>query len=461
MFTKSFNWRNVVAIAICLAGMKKYLSVWPLIMALVMAVTACGSMRKAQKSVEPEPVAVAAPETTTEWIISNKMDRQIADLEKMDGVLIETVSDANNLKVIKVTFTEGILFATGSSALSQASRNWLTGFARSLANNPQTDVGIHGHTDNTGTREVNVKLSADRAGSVAGFLTGQGIASNRITTQGHAFDSPVADNSTAEGRTRNRRVEVFVSANEEMIEQAKVTAETARKEQAASTASNPPATASQSSGQSAKSSATSSSTASGSSKAAPASQSSTASGSSKAQKSATGGPTAFSKGDNVVGIGAGFGNTLYSGYRYYSGYRPWPTLSLYYENCIIDNLFDAKSAIGVGGMVGYSTASWKYKGSGDPYGWRSNNIFFGARAAFHYSFIPKLDVYTGFMAGYNVHSWKWTGEYGDYVSHRYGSNGFIWSWFAGARYYFAPAIAIFGEGGYGLSTLNAGISFKF
>jgi len=157
-------------------------------------------------------------------IIGNRMDRQIAELERIEGAMVEEVTDANDYKAIKVTFADGILFATGSSQLSQSSRNALTNFARSLADNVHTDVVIQGHTDNTGTRAVNERLSTERAQSVASFLTGQGIASSRITTQGLAFDVPVADNATAEGRARNRRVEVFISANPEMIRQAEAEA---------------------------------------------------------------------------------------------------------------------------------------------------------------------------------------------------------------------------------------------
>lgn len=59
---------------------------------------------------------------------------------------------------------------------------------------------IYGHTDNTGTRAVNERISKERADAVANFLVGQGISRSRLTTEGLAFDQPVADNSTA-GRT--------------------------------------------------------------------------------------------------------------------------------------------------------------------------------------------------------------------------------------------------------------------
>lgn len=110
--------------------------------------------------------------------------------------------------------------ATNKSELSPASREALTKFATSLKNSPDTDVTIYGHTDNTGTRAVNERISKERADAVANFLVGQGISRSRLTTEGLAFDQPVADNSTAEGRAQNRRVEIYITANADMIKKA-------------------------------------------------------------------------------------------------------------------------------------------------------------------------------------------------------------------------------------------------
>ncbi len=162
----------------------------------------------------------AAVGTTAGILIGKKMDKQKAELERLENAKVETVTDVNNLQAIKVTFDSGILFATGKSNLSDASKNALTSFANTLKNTPETDVTILGHTDNTGSRDVNVKVSLERAQSVANFLQQNGIAADRISTRGLAFDDPIGDNSTAEGRAQNRRVEVYISANETMIKQA-------------------------------------------------------------------------------------------------------------------------------------------------------------------------------------------------------------------------------------------------
>jgi len=156
----------------------------------------------------------------TGTIIGKKMDKQKAELEKIQGAEVATVTDENNLQAIKVTFDAGILFATGKSDLNQSSIDALTSFAETLKSNPDTYVGIQGHTDNTGSRSLNEKLSLERANSVANFLRGKGVQDSRMTTEGKAYDVPVADNTTVEGRAKNRRVEILIKANEKMIQDA-------------------------------------------------------------------------------------------------------------------------------------------------------------------------------------------------------------------------------------------------
>lgn len=153
-------------------------------------------------------------------LIGHKMDKQRAELERIEGAKVETVTDANNLQAIKVTFDNGILFATGKSELNTTSKSSLLKFVESLKNTPETDITIYGHTDNTGSREFNEKLSLQRAVSVAGFLNTNGVEMKRMTTEGKAWDVPVGDNNTVAGRALNRRVEVYITANETMIQQA-------------------------------------------------------------------------------------------------------------------------------------------------------------------------------------------------------------------------------------------------
>ena len=89
-----------------------------------------------------------------------------------------------------------------------------------MADLPDTDITVLGHTDNVGSAEANQKVSDNRANAVSNYLQNKGIAKSRIVAEGHSFNDPVADNSTAEGRAQNRRVEIYISANENMIKAA-------------------------------------------------------------------------------------------------------------------------------------------------------------------------------------------------------------------------------------------------
>ena len=152
-------------------------------------------------------------------LIGHKMDKKAEELAALENAKVDTVLDANNLKAIKVTFNSGILFKTNSFALSDASKRDLTEFASKMADMPDTDLTILGHTDNTGTAEYNQQLSIDRAKSVATYLKNCGVKSH-MTIEGRSFTDPVADNSTQEGRLQNRRVEIYITANDKMIEDA-------------------------------------------------------------------------------------------------------------------------------------------------------------------------------------------------------------------------------------------------
>lgn len=150
-------------------------------------------------------------------IIGNKMDKQAAELEQIEGAKVEKV---NQGEAIKVTFESGILFATNSSTLNTASRASLDKFATSLLNNPDTDVKIYGHTDSTGSDAINNPLSQRRAESVYNYLLSKGVSGSRMVSEGFGSTQPVADNNTAAGRAENRRVEVYILPSAKMIEEA-------------------------------------------------------------------------------------------------------------------------------------------------------------------------------------------------------------------------------------------------
>jgi OOP family OmpA-OmpF porin len=100
----------------------------------------------------------------------------------------------------------GITFATGQAAITPASDAVLNDVLAVLAANPDWRLRIEGHTDNVGDKAANMKLSTARAAAVAAWLTGKGVDAGRLTTAGLGDTQPVGENTTEEGRARNRRV---------------------------------------------------------------------------------------------------------------------------------------------------------------------------------------------------------------------------------------------------------------
>lgn len=154
----------------------------------------------------------------------------------------------------------------------------------------------------------------------------------------------------------------------------------------------------------------------------------------------------FKQGDKVLNLGIGFGSTFYG--SYYTSHTP--ALSASFEVGVKDGILD-KGSIGVGGYLGYSSATWANY-------YKTSNFIIGARGSFHYPLVNKLDTYTGLLLGYNIYSYKYESTF---VGSAGSSSGLAFAWFAGARYYFSNKIAAFAEIGYGISYLTLGVAFKF
>jgi len=109
------------------------------------------------------------------------------------------------------TAAQNIFFVTGSSKLLAKSFPKLNDVVKILNDNPTYKVQIDGHTDEVGKDDYNQKLSDDRAASVKAYLVSKGIAESRLSSAGYGETKPVADNKTAAGRAKNRRVEMTLS----------------------------------------------------------------------------------------------------------------------------------------------------------------------------------------------------------------------------------------------------------
>jgi outer membrane protein OmpA-like peptidoglycan-associated protein len=111
----------------------------------------------------------------------------------------------------QIVISEQVQFETGTAALKTESDAVLGQVARVLAEHPELEVvEVQGHTDDTGTPELNQRLSDDRARAVVTWLVGHGIEASRLVPKGYGQERPIADNASEEGRAKNRRVEFRV-----------------------------------------------------------------------------------------------------------------------------------------------------------------------------------------------------------------------------------------------------------
>ena len=138
----------------------------------------------------------------------NMQEKQRAMEASTKGTGIDVSRTADNQ--LKVEVPSDVGFAVGSAALDPRLRPVLESFSSGLANDPNSVIRIVGHTDSTGSAAVNDPLSVRRAESVRGFLEDRGIKGARIEAVGRGANEPVASNDTAEGRAKNRRVEIFL-----------------------------------------------------------------------------------------------------------------------------------------------------------------------------------------------------------------------------------------------------------
>ncbi|MCR5861738.1 OmpA family protein [Flavobacterium sp. J372] len=154
---------------------------------------------------------------TVGGVIGNRMDKQAQKIdEALPGAEVERVGEG-----IKLTLGENsVRFDLNKSSLTSTAKANLDRLVPIFNEYPDTDIQIFGYTDSSGADDYNLKLSEQRAASVKSYLTGKGLKSSRFTTIGRGEADPVADNSTKEGMSQNRRVEFAITANEKMVQDA-------------------------------------------------------------------------------------------------------------------------------------------------------------------------------------------------------------------------------------------------
>jgi outer membrane protein OmpA-like peptidoglycan-associated protein len=136
------------------------------------------------------------------------MDVQDAKLrQKLEGTGVRVAREGNN---IHLTMPGDVTFTTGSADLNSRFFEVLDSVALVLQEYKSTLVTVAGYTDSTGSAEFNQKLSERRASAVAMYLHGRGVVKERLAAIGYGEQHPVASNGDAEGRAKNRRVEITI-----------------------------------------------------------------------------------------------------------------------------------------------------------------------------------------------------------------------------------------------------------
>jgi outer membrane protein OmpA-like peptidoglycan-associated protein len=152
-----------------------------------------GQLSQVQQQADAERQARTAAENKTQELLTQ----------------IEGLKTQQTERGLMLTLSGSVLFASGKSQLLPASRRRLGEVAKALKEDKRSLL-IVGHTDASGSDELNRKLSEDRAKAVRTYLVSQGIETDRIRAEGMGETQPIADNTSPEGRANNRRVEIVL-----------------------------------------------------------------------------------------------------------------------------------------------------------------------------------------------------------------------------------------------------------
>jgi len=139
--------------------------------------------------------------SSEEFIIPNSDENQVIDKQV----------PLDKIRVNQAIILKNIFFDTGKSTLKPESMTEIERVYKLMIDNPTMEIEISGHTDNVGSAASNKTLSLNRASVVVKALVSKGIDPSRMTSAGYGFDKPIAPNTTADGRSQNRRTEFKVT----------------------------------------------------------------------------------------------------------------------------------------------------------------------------------------------------------------------------------------------------------
>ena len=176
----------------------------------LVGVAAAGVTGGGGKATRRGAVAGAAVGALGGYIWSTRMQEQKRAMEEATaGTGVAVVQTPDNR--LKLEVPSDISFDTNRADIRPEFQTILDQFATSLSQHTATLVTIVGHTDSTGSDAVNNPLSVNRAASTREYLASRGVDPQRIAIDGRGSYEPIAENSTAAGRARNRRVEIYVA----------------------------------------------------------------------------------------------------------------------------------------------------------------------------------------------------------------------------------------------------------
>lgn len=155
----------------------------------------------------PPPIERPAPPVVSKSEYMNKAFQEIQ--HKLPDAEVTIVEDS-----IKVLFPNNIVYQNSDTYPSTDYVEPLQRFAGLLRKFKKTNILVTGHTDSKGSEEKNKALSKQRAENIKSVIVQQGIAASRLTAWGLGASAPIADNTSEEGRTKNRRVEFVVLYDE-------------------------------------------------------------------------------------------------------------------------------------------------------------------------------------------------------------------------------------------------------
>lgn len=144
------------------------------------------------------------------YVWSRQMEDKKRQMEAATaGTGTEVTQTADNQ--LKLSIPNDISFASGKSDIQARLKPILDQFAQGVNQQGSMEVKIVGHTDSTGSDAINNPLSMRRAESARDYLVSRGVAASRISTEGRGSREPIADNATEAGRSRNRRIDIYLA----------------------------------------------------------------------------------------------------------------------------------------------------------------------------------------------------------------------------------------------------------